>query len=125
MISTKHVHVMVAVTALSLLAGTASAESSQTLSRSELNKMVAAAHSPEQYQELASYFRWRQQVFKDQAHAELIEWDRRSQIVGSIAEKYPRPVDSSRNRYEYFRYEEQKMGQKAAYYETLSDVGTR
>jgi hypothetical protein len=118
-------HFMLALAAFALMAGTARAESSQTLSRAELNQMIATAHSPEQYQELASYFRWRQQVFKERAHAELVEWDRRSQIVGSIAEKYPRPVDSSRNRYEYFSYEEQQMSQKAAYYEKLLDIAAR
>lgn len=123
MISKKHF--MVTLAAFALLACTARAESSQTLSRSELHKMIATAHSPEQYQELASYFRWRQQVFQMRAHEELVQWDQRSQIVWSIAEKYPRPVDSSRNRYEYFSYEEQQMSQKAAYYEKLLDVAAK
>ncbi|HUA93773.1 MAG TPA: hypothetical protein VL991_14465 [Terracidiphilus sp.] len=116
---------LLTLAALVLVPGVSRAQSSQTLSRAELHKMIAAAHSPEQYHELASYFRWRQEVLQEEAHAELIEWDRRSQIAWSIAEKYPRPVDSSRNRYEYFRYEEQQMSQKAAYYERLSEIAAR
>ncbi len=115
----------VMLTGFALVAGTAHAQSSQNLSRAELKTMMETAHSSDQYQELASYFRWRQQVFGERAHTELVEWDRRSQIIGSIAEKYPRPVDSSRNRYEYFSYEEQQMSQKAAYYEKLSETATR
>jgi hypothetical protein len=118
-------HVALALAAFTLTANVARAESSQNLSRPELKKMVQSAHSPDQYQELASYFRWQQQVLKEKAHSELAEWDRRSRFVGGLAEKYPRPVDSSRNRYQYFCYEEQKMGQKAAHYEQLMETAAR
>jgi hypothetical protein len=91
-------------------------------SHAELNKMIREAHTPDQYQALADYFRFREQGFETQAHAELVEWVRRSEFapIGPLA-KYPRPVDSSRNRYEYFNYEAQLMSQKAAHYESLAE----
>jgi hypothetical protein len=90
------------------------------LSRGDLKKMIREAHTSEDYLTLASYFRWRQQEFEQQARSEKAEWDRRSTNSYLAAAKYPNPVDSSRNRYEYFTYEAQKMGQQAAHYESLS-----
>lgn len=87
---------------------------------SELRKMVQEAHTEQQYKELASYFRSRQQTFEQQAQVEKREWARRSQNVTSLAAKYPRPVDSSKNRYEYFNYEARQMSQQAEHYESLS-----
>jgi hypothetical protein len=88
--------------------------------RAEIKGMIRDAHTPQQYQVLAAYFRARQQDFRAQARSEAIELERRMQFATVLAAKYPRPVDSSRNRYEYFRYEGDKMAQKAAYFESLS-----
>jgi hypothetical protein len=98
----------------------AESQASTEMSRAELQTMVRSAHSTLQYQTLATYFRFRQQALQKQARAEIAEWDRRSQITAAVTQKYPRPVDSSRNRYEYFTYEANQMGQQAAHYESLS-----
>jgi hypothetical protein len=82
--------------------------------------MIREAHTQQQYQTLAEYFRSQQQAFEKQAQSEKVEWDHRSLNVTGPAAKYPRPVDSSRNRYEYFIYEAEKMGLQAAYFESLS-----
>ena len=87
---------------------------------SELRKMMQDAHSAPQYQALAAYFRSRQGEFAQQAQSEKREWERRSQNVAGSAAKYPRPGDSSKNRYEYLTYEAQQMSQQAAHYESLS-----
>ena len=50
------------------------------------------------------YFRAQQTKYQRQAQEEKAEWERRSQNVTGPAAKYPRPVDSSRDRYEYFEY---------------------
>ena len=116
--------VYVACMAIALAAGSlaARAESSTPvkLSNAELKQMEQDAHTSQQYQELASYFRSRQQDFRQQAVSEvpLMAW--RSQFTFSLAAKYPRPYDSSRNRYDYFMYETHQMSQKAAYYEGLA-----
>jgi hypothetical protein len=93
---------------------------SQNLSHAELEKMIRGAHTPAEYKTLADYYRTQQQGFEQQAQTEKQEWERRSQNVTGPAAKYPRPVDSSRNRYEYFTYEAQQASQQAAHYEGLS-----
>lgn len=116
--------VYVACMAIALAAGSgaALAESSTPVkySNAELKQMEQQAHTPEQYQTLAAYFRSRQQNFEQQAQVEKAEWERRSQNVTGILAKYPRPVDSSKNRYEYFAYEAQQMSQQAAHFESLA-----
>jgi hypothetical protein len=99
---------------------TATAAATATLPRAELNKMVRDAKTTEQYLELASYFRWREQQFEQQAQSERAEMSRRSMNAYLAAAKYPNPVASSRNRYEYFSYEAGKMSRQAAHFEGLS-----
>jgi hypothetical protein len=98
----------------------AKAADASHLNQTEVKQMIREAHSVAQYQTLASYFRARQQAFQQQAQSEKEEMDRRSQYTTGISQKYPRPVDSSRNRYQYFAYEADQMGQQAAHYENLS-----
>ena len=91
-----------------------------TYTKSEIKQMIRDAHSAQQYHKIAAYFEGRQQYFKQQAQSEKLEWERRSQNVTGPAAKYPRPVDSSRNRYEYFSYEVQQMALQAEHFESLS-----
>lgn len=93
--------------------------SASPYSKAEIQQMIRRAHTSQEYRTLAEYFRARQQMFKQQASAEMLEWERRSENVTGPAAKYPRPVDSSKNRYEYFHYEAAEMAQKADYYEAL------
>jgi hypothetical protein len=112
--------------AFALTSGIASAAAANgaDYSRSELKNMVRNAHTPEEYRVLASYYRMRQQQFTDQAHDEIVWFARRSMNVSLPASKYPAPLDSSKNRYEYFDYEAQKMSQQAAHFENLSASAT-
>lgn len=89
-------------------------------SHAEVQKMIRDARTAQQYQTLATYFRARQQALEQQAQSEKVEWDRRSQITAASYQKYPRPADSSRDRYEYFTNEVQQMGEQAAHFENLS-----
>lgn len=88
--------------------------------QAEVRDLMRSAHTAQQYSALASCFRARQEAFEQQAHAEKLEWERRSQNVSGPAAKYPRPVDSSKNRYEYFAYEAAKMDQQARHFESLA-----
>jgi len=108
--------------AVASMAVRAAAPPAQSLSRAELKKMIQDAHTTEDYLTLASYFRWRQQQFEQEAHDELAFWAKRSMNVSLEAAKYPRPEDSSKNRYEYFTYEAQKMSAQAAHYDSLSAI---
>jgi hypothetical protein len=102
------------------LNGRAESANTQNLSRADLKHMVQSARTSEDYLTLASYFRWRQQEFEQQAQSEKIELDRRSMNSYLVAAKYPNPIASSRNRYDYFTYEAHRMSAQAAHYESLS-----
>lgn len=89
-------------------------------SKAEVNQMVRGAHTAEQYHALAGYFRAQQQKFEREAKSEKQEWERRSQNTTGLAQKYPRPVDSSKNRFEYFSYQADHMSQQASRFEELA-----
>ena len=116
--------IYVACMAIALAAGSAAARADSSTpvkySKTELKQMEQTARTPEQYEALASYFRSRQQDFRQQAQSEvpLMAW--RSQFTFSLYAKYPQPYISARNRYDYFMYETNQMNQKAAYYEGLA-----
>lgn len=118
----RKIQAVVGLASLTLAAGVLLAESAANtnLTGAEVAKMIRTAHTPQEYQSLAAYYRARQASFEKQAQDEKAEWDRRSQNVMGPAAKYPRPVDSSRNRYEYFVYEAQQMSQHVTHYESLS-----
>jgi len=82
--------------------------------------MMRDARTAQQYRVLADYFGTQQKKFEEQAQTEKEEWARRSQNVSGLAAKYPRPVDSSKNRYEYFTYEADQMGQQSSHYASLA-----
>jgi hypothetical protein len=108
------------VLSLAVSALHAEAPADPQYTKSEVISMMRTAHTAGQYGALAGYFRAQEQQFEQKASSEKQEMDRRSANVTSISEKYPRPVDSSKNRYEYFTYKAQEMGQKAAHYDNLS-----
>ena len=119
---TRKIQVLAAIAAFTVGAGLAHAQNSMNagMSPAQAEQMLHSARTVEQYQMLAGYFHARQLVFEEKAQTEKAEWDRRSQITAASYQKYPRPADSSRNRYEYFTYEAQQMAQQAAHFESLS-----
>jgi hypothetical protein len=78
--------------------------------QAQLKKLVRDAHTPEQYSALASYYGERQKNYLRLAGEEKLEWERRSRNVVGAAAKYPRPVDSARNLYEYYMYKASESG---------------
>jgi hypothetical protein len=119
---TRKIQVLAAIAAFTVSAGLAHAQNSMNagISQAQVQTLLRSAHTVEQYQMLASYFQARQVVFAEKAQSEKQELDRRSQITAASYQKYPRPVDSSRNRYEYFTTEAQQMGDEAAHYDSLA-----
>ena len=118
---TRHgVEVIIVMLAAAFTVAHAQVASAPRYTHTELRKMMQEAHTERQYTELASYFRSRQEAYEQQAHVERLEWIRRSQDVTGLTAKYPRPVDSSKNRYEYLTYEAGQMSQRAEHYESLS-----
>lgn len=119
----KHIfQIILAITSFAIATGMIAAETTNPahISGPELRRMERQARTPEQYQLVASAYRAQQEYFQQKADAEMHEWIRRMQFVNPVWEKYPRPEDSSRNRYEYFRYEARQLGKKADRYQELS-----
>ena len=69
--------------------------------KAQVKMMAMEASTPEQYSVLASYYEGQKRQYMLKADEEKKEWIRRSQNITSSAAKYPRPVDSARNLYEY------------------------
>jgi hypothetical protein len=91
----------VLATAGSAQAMTAPQEQVALCARAHLKQLVREAHTPEQYSALADCYEKLQKDYLEQAAEEKQEWVRRSQYVMASAAKYPRPVDSAHNLYEY------------------------
>jgi hypothetical protein len=90
-----------------------SAQNATQLTKTQAKQLLQSAHTPDQYRALADYYGKQQKFFQQQAEEEKQEWIRRSQNVTAVAAKYPRPVDSARNLYEYYAYKESEAGQLA------------
>lgn len=105
---------------LSAYGTVASAETDTHYTRSQLKQMVRDAHTSEQYRILASYYGEQQKAYLRQAAEEKQEQERRSQNTTSTAAKYPQPVDSARNRYEYYMHKAGEAEALAAKYSQLA-----
>ena len=68
----------------------------------DLQSRVRNAHTPEDFRALANYYAQLEARYLARATGERREWERRSQSTAALDQKYPRPVDAARNRYEYF-----------------------
>jgi hypothetical protein len=99
---------------------TTSKQTGEHYTQSQLKKLVNEAHTPEQYDVLARYYGNEQQSFLQKAAEEKQEWARRSQFTTSISAKYPKPVDSARNLYEYYEYKASETGELSEKYRRLA-----
>ena len=88
-------------------------------SSSEIKKMIHEAHTSDQYQTLAQYFRARQQEYEKQAASEKAEWESLRQNVTWHGAKSPRPADFLKDHYEILEHEAQQMNQRATHFESL------
>jgi hypothetical protein len=85
-----------------------------------LKQLALNAHAPAQYTALANYYGEQRNSYMQKAAEEKQEWERRSQNVMASAAKYPRPVDSARNLYEYYMYKASEAGTLEAKYSRLA-----
>jgi hypothetical protein len=85
-----------------------------------MRQMALEARTAGQFSTLAACYEKLQKDYFEQAAQENQEWERRSQNVMATAAKYPRPVDSARNLYEYYLLKASKAGQLSAKYIRLA-----
>ena len=93
--------------------------------QTDMAQQMKQAHSASDYRALAVRFHEQEQVYKTRAAEEKAEWARRQQITVSIAEKYPRPVDSAHYLYDYYSQKADQMSKTAAEYEARAAAQTR
>jgi hypothetical protein len=91
----------------------------------QLKQLALTAHTQEQYTALANYYGERQNNYLQKAAEEKQEWLRRSQNIISVAAKYPRPVDSARNLYDYYMYKASEAGSIEVKYNRLASADTQ
>jgi hypothetical protein len=80
------------------------------------------ARAPEQYRLLANYYGERRAAYLQRAEEEKKEWERRSQNITGILAKYPRPVDSARDLYEYDMFKSSEAGSLESMYARLAST---
>ncbi len=121
----KHMIFLVALIAMTMPAVSAraieSAQDKPQYTSAEIRKLAREAHTQEQFTVLADYYATRQRMYQRQAAAEMHLWAERNQMVNPIAEKWPRPVDSARNLYEYYQYEATHCAALVAKFSHLAD----
>jgi hypothetical protein len=109
------------------LAGTVSAQSAVSsaetgvhYTKAQVKELKRNAQAPAQYAVLTSYYSAQKADYLRQAAEEKKEWERRSKNVSGAFSKYPRPVDSARNLYEYYLYKASENGVLEAKYSRLT-----
>jgi hypothetical protein len=97
-----------------------SAETGAHYTKAQVKNLKRNAHAPAQYAVLASYYGAQRADYLRQAAEEKKEWERRSKNVAVAFGKYPRPVDSARNLYEYYLYKASEAETSEAKYSQLA-----
>ncbi len=87
----------------------------------QIRRMAREAHTVEQYAQLADYYQTQHRHYQKKAVEMMGEWARRNEVIAPLYEKYPRPVDSARNLYEYYQYKAAETSAKVAFYNRLAD----
>jgi len=97
-------------------------DQSVSLSASDAHRLMKTAHDSGQYRALAAYFRQKEQSSSSQRDAELSLWNSRKQGIAANQNKYPRPVDSAHNLYDYYVYETSHAAAQAHHYEQMAAI---
>jgi hypothetical protein len=96
------------------------AETGSHSTQTHLKQLARGAHTQEQYMALANYYKTQQRIYLQRAEDEKKEWKRRDQNIMGVFAKYPRPVDSARNLYEYYTYRASGAGALESKYSRLA-----
>ena len=91
-------------------------------SSAQIRKMVKEAHTVQQYTVLADYYQARSRMFKQEAAEAMHLWAERNAVISPVYEKWPRPVDSAHNLYDYYVAMENDSAAKVAHFNQLADA---
>jgi uncharacterized caspase-like protein len=95
-------------------------ESHLRYTHSQLKQLIREAHTPEQYSALADYYTGLQRECLRKAEQERQEWVQLSKNVTWMGTKAPRPMDFSRQAYQYDLSKATKAESTAAKYGQLA-----
>ncbi len=88
----------------------------------QIRKLTHEAHTAEQFGQLADYYAVRQRMYKRKAAEAMDLWAQRNAIITPLSEKWPRPVDSAKARYDYFEYEVAHCAELSRKYSQMADA---
>lgn len=106
-------------------AQTARAKEPPQYTAAQIRDMARTSHTPDQYSELADYYQSRRRMFVHKASEEMDLWAQRNAVITPLSQKWPRPVDSARNLYDYYIYQAAKSAARAARYSDLANQAAR
>ena len=123
----KRIFATIGIAIFALTAGTVRAAQKDSINEpeytgSQIKNLAREAHTVEQYTVLADYYAVRQRTYKRKAAEEMHLWAQRSEMTDPLREKWPRPVDSARNLYEYYEYQIAQSAALFAKYDQLADA---
>ena len=88
----------------------------------QVHKMAREARTVQQFTVLADYYQTERRRYQRKAAEEMHLWAERNAQITPLSEKWPRPVDSSRNRYQYFERMADESAALADHYSKLADA---
>ena len=125
MTTRKSLAVAIVLVILSLGSGSASATTpgdKPEYTPTQIRKMAREARTVQQFTVLADYYQTQRRIYQRKAGEEMHLWAERSAQITPLSEKWPRPVDSSRNRYEYFEQMADESAALVEHYNKLADT---
>ena len=123
----RHTSLACAILTLTLIVGVQPASAvtdgdKPVYTSAQVRKMAREAHTAGQFTMLADYYQTRKRMYQRKAAEEMHLWAERNAVITPLSEKWPRPVDSSRNRYEYFEHMADESAAQAERYDKLADA---
>lgn len=92
------------------------AQQPQNLSHSDLRRRIANANKPADYQVLADYFHYQEQVYRAKANAEMHDYVKYFSLYHP---KFPTGADNAARLFEYYSAKADKEAKLAAHYDEL------
>src|SRR5579863_2545034 len=87
----------------------------------QIRKMAREAHTVQQFTVLADYYQTRRRMYQRKAAEEMHLWAERNAMITPLSEKWPRPVDSARNLYDYYEHMADESAALVEHYNKLAD----
>ena len=88
----------------------------------QIRKMAHEARTVGQFTVLADYYQTRKRLYERKAAEEMHLWAERNAQITPLSEKWPRPVDSAHNLYDYYEQMASESAAMVERYNKLADA---